>query len=180
MHGDQASDRIDRSAPASGRYAGDMNPRLVLLLSGLLVGCSNATISEMRPRLAAEVPHCWLTLNFRSAPEGDIRDVRVVFDSVVLFKEEEFDWDYIAANDHYMVPEEGLGYSQESYVLDTDTTAESDPEPGKSMIVRFRLPSKKEVMVKPGDNTGLTATLYWGGKKQDSASRGLFLSYQSK
>jgi hypothetical protein len=156
-----------------------MNPRLLLVLTCLLVGCSNATLSDMRPRLGSGGLHCWLQLNFRSLPEGDARDVRVVFDSVVLHQDEEYDWSYIAANDYSMV-EEGMEYSQEKYVKNDETTPESAPEPGQSMIVRFSLPSKKEVQVQSGDNTGLTATLYWGGKKQDSSSRGLFLSYQSK
>jgi hypothetical protein len=67
---------------------------------------------------------------------------------------------------------------QERYVIDNDTTPAMDPEPGRSMIVNFKFPSKEKVEVKPGEQVALTATLYWAGKKQDSMTRGLFLAYK--
>ncbi|HEY8209695.1 MAG TPA: hypothetical protein VIG99_19545 [Myxococcaceae bacterium] len=144
-------------------------------------GCSDATLSELRPGLQNSSFQCWLTLNLKKVPKrGDPTDIRVMFDSVVLYEELSFDWKYLAENDYQLVDQkDSLGNDIQKYELDTATTADDPPRPG-TMRVQFLLPSKQSVKLKSGDKTDLTATLYWGGKEQDSISRGLAMAYQSR
>jgi|CXWL01.1.fsa_nt_gi hypothetical protein len=136
----------------------------------------------MRPGLNSGGLECWLTLNFKRAPKtGDSRDVRVRFSSVVLFEDEEFDWDYLASHDMKSIDfKDWLGNAQTRFEPVAETTPESDPPIGGSMMVKFQIRSQAEVKLKPGDETALKATLLWAGTEQDSMRRGLFLAYQTK
>lgn len=149
------------------------------LFALLCAGCSDATLSEMRPGLKGSSLQCWLTLNLKRLPKSsDVRDLKVTFSSVVLYQDETFDWSYIASHDVTSVKRKGwTGEELESFVPNDDTTPEQDPALGP-MKVEFTLPSREKVQVKSGDDTNLNAELYWGGKRQDSMSRGMFLAYQ--
>lgn len=134
----------------------------------------------MRPGLNSSGLQCWLTLSFRAAPTGsEPNDVSVVFSSVVLEQDESFDWRYIATHDHNMITEKDwLGNDAQKFVPDELTTPDTPPRRG-SMHVLFQIPSKERVKLEGGQEPTIEARLYWGGKKQDSISRGLFLAYQS-
>ncbi|MBL8924398.1 MAG: hypothetical protein JNJ54_36455 [Myxococcaceae bacterium] len=144
-----------------------------------LLGCSSASLSELRPGLSSNGFQCWLTLAFRQPPKsGDVQDVRVVFSSVVLLQDESFDWEYLTTHDHTVSAEKDwAGTEQRRFVADETTTPETTPA-GKTLQVLFQLPAPKTVEVKPGDETNLTARLFWAGKERDSISRGLFMAYQ--
>ncbi len=124
---------------------------------------------------------CWLTLNFRNLPKsGDVDDVRVTFNSVVLYQDETFDWPYMLENDYlFKTTKDWLGNDLTSFTPDVGTTAADHPAVGEKRVL-FRLPSKESVVLKPGDEDRLVATLYWAGKKQDTMVRGLFTVYQKK
>lgn len=145
-------------------------------------GCKAGSLSDMRPMLVGNGLECQLTLNFKKAPKtGDVHDVRVRFSSVVLFQDEEFNWDYMTQHDFHTVEhKDWLGNMQGHFEPVPETTPDSEPPIGGSMSVQFQLPSQAEVKVNPGDETGLRATFFWAGVEQDSAARGLFLAYQSK
>jgi hypothetical protein len=137
----------------------------------------------MRPGVKGNQLMCWLTLNFKHKPKaGDARDVKVSFHSVVLEEDQLFEWDYIAAHDYTLVgqPDDWMSSEAGKYLPDAKTTGDAEPPVGQAMAVQFTMPSKKQVMLKAGDEDNLVATLWWGGKKQDSAKRGLFLAYQKK
>ncbi|HVE81687.1 MAG TPA: hypothetical protein VND93_02520 [Myxococcales bacterium] len=154
---------------------------LVLAVAACAAGCGDATLSELRPGVENSSFICWLTLNLKKLPKGgDPQDIQVKFSSVVLYEDLSFDWEYIAANDYQLVDQkDSLGNDIQKYVLDAGTTAGDPPRPGK-MRVKFTLPSKQSVKLESGDKTNVMATLYWGGKKQDSITRGLMMAYQSR
>jgi hypothetical protein len=156
--------------------------RVILAVAALaLAGCSNATLSEVRPGLGSGGITCWATLNFKSRPKtGDVRDVQVLFNSIVLDEEKRFDWDYITSHDYQVKLEKNWAGEQEKFVLDESTTAESEVPIGGSLKVQFAMPSKAEVDASGHSDMTVQVALYWAGKKQDSASRGLFLAYQKK
>ncbi|MBX7101813.1 MAG: hypothetical protein K1X89_29125 [Myxococcaceae bacterium] len=155
---------------------------LLLVLPVLLGGCSNATLSDVRPGLGGDGISCWATLNFKSRPKsGDLRDVKVVFTSIVLDGEKTFGWEELTANDYQSHFEKNwLNDQQEVLTLDPSTTAESDPPVGGTMKVKLYMPSKSEVQAGGYTDVTLQVALWWAGVKQDSASRGLFLAYQKK
>ncbi len=143
-------------------------------------GCSDATLSELRPGLEGNGFQCWLTVNLKKLPRGDPQDLRVILSSVVLYQEMSYDWDYLTANDYMLVDQQdSLGNAIQKYVPDDSTTVNDPPHPMK-MRVKFVPPSKPTVKLGSGDDLTVTATLYWGGKKQDSISRGLMMAYQRK
>ena len=144
-----------------------------------LAGCREASLSDMRPMLNSDGLMCWLTVNFKKVPKGaDPKDVKVVFNSLVLFKDEEFTWDHLAENDYLEKTEKDWLGEHVKYVLDDSTTAADDP-PLRPVQFKFQLPSKDSVKATRTNEVVLEATLYWGGRKMDSSTRGLFLAYQS-
>lgn len=152
------------------------------VVTTLAFGCKSGSLSDMRPGLNSGGLECWLTLNFKRPPKsGDAHDVRVRFSSVVLFEDEEFDWEYLTHNDMKAIEhKDWLGNMQTRFEPVPETTPESDPPIGSSMMVKFQIRSQTEVKLKPGDETALKATFFWGGTEQDSMRRGLFLAYQTK
>lgn len=155
--------------------------RAIVVGAVALVGCSNASLADMRPGLVGNGLQCMMTLKFNKRPKaGDVKDVKVTFSSIVLTADQTFDWAYITEHDQRLIKGTDDYSVPDKYQPNTDTTAESEPEVGTPMIVQFFLDAHKEVQVKSGDDTALNATLYWAGKKEDAASRGLFLAYQRK
>lgn len=157
--------------------------RLALLAVAVVVSssCSDASLSEMRPGLSSGGFQCWLTLKLKSLPKGDVNDLHVVFSSIVLFHDEDFDWEYITTHDHQVVAnKDWMGNEQHNYVLDAATTPEDTPTPGMELKVLFQLPSQKQVEVHAGDDTNLNAALFWGNERQDTMARGMFLAYQKQ
>lgn len=148
----------------------------------LLGACSNATLSEVRPGIAGDGISCWATLNFKSRPKsGDLKDVKLVFSSIVLDADKTFGWEELTANDYQSRLEKNwLNDQQEVLSLDPATTAESDPPVGGTMKVKLYMPSKPEVKAGSTTDVTLQVALWWAGVKQDSASRGLFLVYQKQ
>jgi len=112
---------------------------------------------------------CWLTLEFDEVPSGvDPQDIRVRFESIALVEPSEFDWAYIAehdvvsAGDHF-----GAGYN------DNDaTTANAPPPAGMPIKAKFKLHPKEKLENKP-DTLSLPATVYWGGKAEDTTKRAI-------
>jgi hypothetical protein len=70
---------------------------LVALVSAgcdLLGGTGSARLSDMVPGFSPRMDklECWLTIEFRKYPKkGDLRDLKVVFSSVALSRDEIFD-----------------------------------------------------------------------------------------
>ena len=124
----------------------------------------HARISHMVPALSddPESLECWLTLEFSHYPEdGDLRDVRVRFESIALAEAAEFDWAYIAAHDK-LTPREGFGIGLHEAEI---TNAVSRPPLGHPTQVRFPLRAKPVIEDAPS-TLYLEAELYWGGQKQ--------------
>jgi len=152
----------------------------VLAMALGAAGCSDATLSELRPGIEGSSFQCWLTVHLKKLPRGDPLDLRVTFSSVVLYEDLSYDWEYLAANDYNLVDQkDSLGNDIRKYVLDDSTSPDDPPHPGK-MRVKFLLPSKDTVRLESGDKLNVTAVLHWGGREQDSITRGLMMAYQTR
>ena len=138
----------------------------------------HAELSRMIPATTDSVGEveCWLTLEFKHYPrEGDLRDVRVRFESIALAEPAEFDWTYIASHDK-LTARDGFG----SGLHEAETTnPESRPPLGQPTMVRFPLRAKLEIDDAPA-TLYLEAELYWGGEKQDSARQTIEHIYGSE
>lgn len=150
----------------------------IVLVAALVAGgssCRDATISGPLATPRATGIDVRLTLEFRRQPEGiDPRAVEVVFESVVLDEPQRFDWEYISTHDEVLSRVGDL----DRYLPNEATTPDLAPPLKQPLIVKFSMPSKPEVKVPSSTQVSLESTLYWGGRKMDSAARGLFLSYQ--
>ena len=140
----------------------------LLALAVLATGCGNAKIGTMVPggNPGSGQLECWVVIEFTSDPGGiDRKDVVVEFDSPALAGPQSYDWSFIAAHD---VISQG---EFQGYRKNTDTTPDVDPPLGVPIRVKYPLDAMDSFVLEPGQSLDLTATLYWGGKKQDSASR---------
>jgi len=137
----------------------------------------HAKISKMVPggNIANNKLDCWITLEFDRYPDGaDLRDVRIRFESVALEAPAEFDWAYIASHDVVAAGTDfGSGHRDAH-----ETQPGENPPLGKPTKVRLPLRAKREIEDAPA-TLWLEATLYWGGKKQDSERRTLEHVYAS-
>ena len=123
-------------------------------LSGMIPG-----MSDMMDKL-----ECWLTIEFKKYPDGiNLRDVKVVFSSIALFKDQSFDWQYIAAHD---LIAQGLG---KGHRLNEESQPDQDPPLKIKVKVKYPLRARPELENLDKAIT-LKAELFWGGKKQDSQS----------
>lgn len=131
------------------------------------LGCSKAELSDMVPggNLSSGAIECWLTIEFTGEPGAiDPRNVRVEFDGVMLAEPQVYDWDFIASHD-----EKALGFGK-GFARNEDTRPAAPPPIGVPIKVRYPIPA---LAVVQSDDLDLKATLYWGGKKQDSMTRSL-------
>jgi hypothetical protein len=153
------------------------------LASGVL-GCGPVAALFSDARITAITPgqsinggdlDCWLTLEFDEVPNGiDPQDVRVRFESIALVEPSEFDWTYIAENDVVSAGDHfGAGYND-----NTATTPGSPPPAGMPIKARFKLHPKEKLENKP-DTLYLHATLYWGGKREDTTKQAIEHVYAS-
>ncbi len=126
----------------------------------------HAKLSHMVPGSTADSGEllCWLTLEFKRYPaDGDLRDVKLRFESIALSEPAEFDWEYIAAHDK-LTRRDGYGSSLREAEV---TSPVSRPPLGLPTKVRFPLRTKAVIQNAPA-TLYLEAELYWGGQKQDS------------
>jgi hypothetical protein len=155
------------------------------ILSMAVAGCNfidvvlgrHATISKMVPggSIASGRLDCWVTIEFDRYPDAaDLRDVRVRFESVALEEPAEFDWAYIASRD---VVSAGTDFGSGHRAADA-TQPGAKPPLGQPTKVRLPLRAKREIEDAPS-TLWLEATLYWGGKEQDSERRTLEHVYAS-
>jgi hypothetical protein len=111
---------------------------------------------------------CWLTLDFNAVPDGDARDLVVVFEGeAVQGGQQRFDWDFIASHD---VTSAGKRASNGA------TSPQSPPPVGQATKVNFPIRAMSHVK-DSSYNMPLVATVYWGGVKQDSAQKSVGHAY---
>ena len=154
---------------------------VALILPGL--GCNaidavfggDVAITEMVPgqNVGSGQLDCWLTFDFRRLPEGvDPTDVEVRFESIALRRPATYDWSYIASHDLRRAGERfGSGHTPIK-----ESTPGSPPPLGIPLKVKFPLKGKREIENAPSE-IWLEATVYWGGKEQDSQKRRLDHAY---
>ena len=149
---------------------------IAMLLS--VSGCglfSDATITEMTPGISAMMDklECWLTIEFKRYPEDiRLRDVKVVFSSMALFEDQTFGWPFIAENDQIA---QGLG---KGYAPNGASRGDQKPPLKVKIKVNYPLRARPRIELEGLETISLAATLYWGGKKQDSASRSIEHAYR--
>jgi hypothetical protein len=135
-------------------------------------GCGlfrDAEISYMAPGGNLHTGHleCWMEITFTGEAPGDPRDVEVVFSSIVMAAPQKFDWAFISQHD-LVRKGDWAGYK-----VNADTSPDADPPREMAIRVKFPIEAMDRLLVQPGDDLDLHATLYWGGEKQHSLSRGL-------
>jgi hypothetical protein len=146
---------------------------LACVLAALAVACNlidtrlgrHAELSAMLPGAVDEAGalECWLTLEFKSyPPDGNLRDVRVRFESIALAEPAEFDWEYIASHDKLSSRE---GFDADDLHEAEITSVVSRPPLGHPTQVRFPLRAKLVIEDAPA-TLFLEAELYWGGERQ--------------
>lgn len=146
---------------------------LPALSCGLLGGC-DAGLSGMVPGTSDRMDklECWLTIEFKKYPEGiNRRDVRVAFSSIALFRDQSFDWPFIAANDRIA---QGMG---KGYRPNEETRPDLDPPLKTKIKVNYPLRARPTIDLEATDTITLHADLYWGGKKMDSISKPIEHTY---
>jgi hypothetical protein len=133
-----------------------------------LVGPRHARIQELSILMTG---HLDMTLLFKEPlPQGDPKDVRVVFKSESL-KEGEFTlaWDTLA-------PRTRAGVQM--------LKADEPPPLGVPLVVRLpvgeHFEQTMQLSVARTSDFKLTATLFWGGTQQDRASTTVLFNYQPK
>jgi hypothetical protein len=154
-----------------------MRRAFILATAAALCGCSkDAKLSDLVPAGATNASmDVWLTLTFKQYPPNiDRRDVQVTFSSVALEQDSTYDWNYIATRD-VLPPSVRSGNPQ-----NTDTSPEGEPSLTSPSKVSFTLPFRKHFVNDKGEKLRLTATLYWGGVKQDSTSKSIGHLYSSR
>jgi hypothetical protein len=147
-------------------------PLLVVLLVSchLLSGTGSARLSEMIPGFSPRMDklECWLTIEFRKYPKkGDLRDVKVVFSSVALSKDEVFDWSFIASKDSI-----SKGFNK-GFIDNAETSPDRDPPLKVPVKLNYPLHALYKVKLKPGQVISIKAELYWAGVKQDDMSKSI-------
>jgi hypothetical protein len=134
------------------------------------LGCGKAELSDMVPggSVASGAIECWLTIEFTGEPGAiDPRSVQVEFDGIMLAEPQVYDWEFIASHDERAL---GLG---KGFARNEATQPDAPPPIGVPIKVRYPIPAMQVVNVGAGQDLDLKATLYWGGKKQDSMTRSL-------
>jgi hypothetical protein len=160
-------------------------PRILIIYLMMLIlfstpGCSllsAAKLSDMLPGLSDTMDklECWLTIEFKKYPDNiDLRNVKVVFSSVVLFEDQSFDWQYIAAKD--LIPQ-GLG---KEFKRNDVSQPDQDPPLNVKVKVNYPLRARPRLELNVTKIIDLKAELFWGGKKQDSLSSTIEHVYQRK
>jgi hypothetical protein len=139
---------------------------VVLVSAGchLIQGTGSAKLSEMIPGFSPRMDklESWLTIEFRKYPKkGDLRDVKIVFSSVALSRDEVFNWHYIASHD--VIPKGFMKGFEEN----TKTSAEEEPPLNVPVKVNYPLHALHQIKLEPGEVISLKAELFWAGVKQD-------------
>jgi hypothetical protein len=152
----------------------------LLIVAGLyigylfVVGEGNAKISGMTPSGVASEAGCWVDFEFKNTPAGiDPMDAKIVFSGPLLVTDKlEYRWDFIGA--HAQTPRKvGTGWEKA-----TDVSPSAPPPLNTPFSVSFPVPIKSETM---SDNDfDVTATLYWGGRKQSSDIGSFRYQYRAK
>ena len=127
-------------------------------------------ITKMVPGLSGGMTdlECWLTIEFTGDPPADPRDFKVVFEGeAIAGGSQTFTWDYVAAKDFT---------AHGKRANNTSTMPSEPPTTGDASKVNFRLMAKATVD-DASYNLPLTATVYWGGVKQDSAQKSVGHAY---
>ena len=142
-------------------------------------GCGflrSAEISSMTPggNIMTGNLECWLELTFSGEPPGDPTDVEVVFSSVAMPMPQSFDWAFIAQHDQVQKGE------FQGYKFNEATQGDAPPPRDMTIRVKFPLQAHQRFRLEAGDELELQATLYWGGEKQHSVSRGIGHVYHAQ
>ena len=138
---------------------------LFFLGRGILSG--SASLPEFVPGLTYtnNKGSAWVTIVLHRAPlTGNVRDLRVEFSANEVKQPIVCDWSYIGENN--VIPR-GL---MEGHDPDNSTSGTALPPRGKP--IRALCPIHAlNAGAKPSGGMRITATLYWGGWKQDSYTR---------
>jgi hypothetical protein len=151
---------------------------LIMLILLSAVGCNllgDAKLSEMIPGMSDQMDklECWLTIEFKKYPDNvDLRDVKVVFSSIALSRDQSFSWQYIAANDQIA---QGLG---KGYRSNEESLPGQDPPLKTKIKVKYPLRARSRLELDATETITLKAALFWGGKKQGSLSQSIEHVYQ--
>jgi hypothetical protein len=130
----------------------------------------NVEISKMSAGLDTGMTalECWLTLDFKEAPSGDLNDLVVEFEGEALIGgKQSFDWEWIASHDMTAVGKR---------TRNDKTTPDGLPPIGEATQAKF--PLRARIYVDDASfNMPLVATVYWAGKKQDKMQRSVGHAY---
>ena len=128
----------------------------------MIAGEGAAKIVRMTPGGMMGNCHCWVTFKFGKPPEGiNAKDVKIVFEGAPMARTTEFGWDFIAKNARVK------GQGPQGRVAAPNVSAGNAPPMDMEFDVDFPLDAKTSMM--SDESFDVTATIYWGGRKQDSA-----------
>lgn len=138
----------------------------------MIAGEGAARIVSMTPGGMMGNCHCWVTFKFGKPPEGiNTKDVRFVFEGAPMTRTAEFGWDFITGHAQM----KGPGPRGR---VPANLSAANAPPVGTEFDVDFPLDVK--MSMKSDESFDVTATLYWGGRKQDSALGALRYLYGAR
>jgi len=130
-----------------------------------LGGAGDAVIDEMTPSGLLGNAQCRLGFDFKRIPQGaGPMDIKVVFTGDILERGTvEYYWNFIGAN--AQVPRKKYaGWEAAPGIYPS-----MQPPLNTKFSVNFPVPVKNTASTKT--DFDVTATLYWGGKEQDSSTR---------